>query len=671
MSSFAQHSHLHFISGGRLVEDPLIPPTEDDLSLRTWADEYVAPVRYKVEIYDPTGVDPPLLTFDPFAENNPFVLTGVDITNAPGQTGTFNIVVDDSEQGAIDERYIHNGCVIRIQGSKDGITYKNRAWGISYKMLPVRPDTGLLEYTFQGNGFGAIFNYTLTNFIKSAKRIEPGSTTPDPTDPTMTIFNLVLDLLTKKEILISDNGYSIAESYDLDVSEVEGRLLEVLPGITLPRTIASAVIEQLMASSGGIFWVNPDKKVKAQYPSEEHSGITIKDWISDEDRGEVISYPMASWSSDYSITPGEFANEVVLDVNLPQQPPIAQSPDVKSYETLAGKDLMVQFIPGAARLTNLGLTMSKTGTGHDGADDAMGKTGVQGLIVADNGSNQPSTNIIATLNIPYEDISTNQSTVYKLNLNFETDNIDPAKKHWLILRRSGNTEESTIQWYHDNDDETPSTDITPRRIGIKTPPSLETFIKYKTSGFEKGWATSNDGPVFSFSFFANALVTLIMQNPESVSRYTPRRPIQTLLFAPWITDAVTGLLYMTAVLNRISREKRIFTMNEVTIPNKQFDAGLLCTLNDNLQKLNNQLVEIAGVHESASAQNLFDPLGRNTCDVSLIQHLDPLQFEEMDDIIAPCVSSGGSPGTIHVTPSSSIGRGRKLGQQSHRHMRGG
>jgi hypothetical protein len=652
-----------------LVDDPEIPPdVEADMSMRTWVEEYCEPVRYMVEIYDPTGTGSPLLTFDPFKsdiESNPFVLTDVDLTNAPGQTGTFSIKIDDSIQQAIDQRYIHNGCVIRILGGKDENSYRNRAWGVAYRCRPNRPGTDILEYTFEGNGFGAIFNYTLTNFIKSAKRIEPGSTTPDPTDPAMSIFNLVLQLLTKREILVADNGYSIAESYDLDVSEIEGRILEILPGITLPRTIASAVLEQLMASSGGMFWVNPDKVVKAQYPSHEHSGITIKDTIDDTDRGEVISYPLNAWSSDYSITPGEFANELVLDVNLPQVPTIVQSPDVKSYESLANKDLMVEFIPGSARLTNLGLTISKTGTGHDGADDAMGKTGLQGLIVADNGSDLPSRDIIATMNIPYEDISTNQATIFKLNLNFETDNINPSQKHWLILRRSGSTEESTIQWYHDNDDETPSTDITPRRIGIKTNPSLDTFNKYKTGGFEKGWSKSNDGPVFSFSFFSNALVTLFMQDPISVARYTPRRPIQALLFAPWITDSVTGLLYMSAVLNRIAKEKRIFTVNEVTIPNKQFDAGLLCTFNDRLQGLQNELVEIVGVHESASASNLFEPLGRSTCDVSLIQHLDPAQFEEMDDIIAPCVSET----IIPTTPSGGTGLlAPKIGQQSHRHF---
>jgi hypothetical protein len=207
------------------------------------------------------------------------------------------------------------------------------------------------------------------------------------------------------------------------------------------------------------------------------------------------------------------------------------------------------------------------------------------------------------------------------------------------LRRSGSTEEDTVQWYHDNDRDTESTVLTPRRIGLKIPPVFGPLNQYKEQPFHQGWAKSNKGPVFQFSFFTNAQVTLFMSNPESIARYTPRRPIQALLAAPWITDSVSGLLYMSSVLEAVSKEKRIFTINEVTIPQKQIDAGTLCFLNDTLLKLNNQLVEIAGVHESATATNLFEPLGRSTCDVSLIQRLDPLQFDEQEEIIAPCIGT--------------------------------
>ena len=609
--------------------------------LLTTAEEYLDPIRFKLILKSPDE-STTTHTYDSFNTSNaPFVLTNIDVNLSVGATGDFAFRIDDTKDKVVKDT-IECGTVAIIQAGKTQETYKNIMYGIIDEVEDSYPVGDAIVYNFRGLGFGAILNYTLLNLIQSANKEDLVGETM--LDPKFEISNLILKTFQSTEVLPLLNSPTLQTRGGFLINSIADTIKVIMPSINNPLATASTILENFASISGTVLHIDPEKNVYFRAPHATHSGITIRQWETDpithaplrlNDTAENTAYYFGGWSSKRMMKLDQgFFNRVFLTINTDEV--INQSPGetTENFTSLANKDIAVGFYPGSTKLFNVALLISKTGTGRSSVDDSYDLTGVQGLICEDSGNNQPGPKIIATFNIPYDQIDEGPTVVYKIDLDYRTSNIDQNKLHWIILFKRGETEDSTIRWYHDLDFVTDSTLAAPRYSGIKRPFTQQPN-PHKTS-FNAGWGTSSKGPVYRYSFFLTNKTTLTVDDPISIRRYTPNRPVEVRINAPWINDVRTGFRYANSLLQYGAKLKRIYEKKQLSIPTKMFFPLSLVNIiypPAGLTRNLNIMAEVNNIHYGASGFNLESPFGSYFCELTAVGYVNHYQKNIGDSIL--------------------------------------
>lgn len=616
--------------------------------LLTIAEDYLDPLKYKLIIKSPDESQT-TYTFDSFDTSNaPFDLTNIDVNLNVGATGDFSFSINDTKDRVIKDT-IGCGAVAIIQAAKKQADYRNIMYGIIDEIEDSYPQGNALIYSFRGLGFGVILNYTLLNMIKSANKEDLLNGNTIVGDPNFRIDNLVTKLFTSIDVLPIENSPLLIDRGGFLIDSIADSINVFMPAVNSPLATASTLLENFAATSGTVLHIDPDKNVFMRPPYVKHSGITIRQWEVDPITGlplrltdpqDVTSYYFGGWSSKRFMKVEQgFFNRVFLTINTDTVIATSASTEegvepIPTFESLANKDICVQFIPGSTQLFNIALLLSKTGDGRSSVDDSYDLTGVQGLICEDNGSNQPGSKIIALFNIPYEDINTSPTVIYKMDLEYKVSNIDQNKLHWIILFKRGESEDNTIRWYHDADFLTESTDTVPRRSGIKRPFTAQP--NPDKINFNAGFGTSSKGPVYRYSFFLSNKTTIEVSDPISIKKYTPNRPIEIRVNAPWINDIKTGFRYANTLLQYGAKLKRIYEKKKLSIPNNMFFPLTIANIiypPAGITQNSNITAEINNVHYGASGFDADSPFGSYFCELTAVGYVNHNQEFLGDSII--------------------------------------
>jgi hypothetical protein len=589
---------------------------------------YDEPVKYKVSILSPDELDT-IHTYDSFNTSNaPFVLTGMGVNLSVGENTQFRFQVDDSKDRVIKDT-IDCGYIAVIQAGKSQAEYKNIAYGIIDEINDDYPAGEQIKYEFAGLGFGVIFNHTILNFVKSANKESITGPQSILNDPNFRLDNLVLEAFNNRDFLPVRNSKTLKERGGFNTDGIEGFTKVVTPSVVKPYSTASSIFEDFAATSGTALWVGPNKEVLFRAPHSRHSGVTIRPWdpTRTNDRADTTSYYYGGWSSQKQMkVDSGFFNRVFVSVNTDEIVSTSSGETTNNFTTLALKDVGTQFIPGSTKLFNIALLLSKAGNGRSPVDDSYNLTGVQGCVCKDDGANQPSNNIIATFNIPYDRIDETPTSVYDINLQYFVSNIEPSTRHWIVLFKRGETEENTIRWHHDSDFITDSTSVAPRYSGTKRPftPQPSPF----NIDFATGFATNSRGPVFKYSFFSTKTTTIEVSDPVSIRKYTPGRPVEVRINAPWIRDIKTGFKYANTLLQYGAKLKRIFDKKAVSIPTGMFFPLQVVNIEYPIAGIDhnsNMLAEINSVNYAGSGYEPTNPFGSYTVNLTATAYVNHYQ----------------------------------------------
>jgi hypothetical protein len=607
-------------------------------------EEYLDPVKYKLILKSPDESET-TFTYDSFnTANAPFTLTDISTNLGVGATGDFSFTINDTKDKVITNDVINCGAVAIIQAAKKQQKYKNIMYGIIDEVEDSYPAGDARIYNFRGLGFGVILNYTILNFVMSANKEDINLSQTILTDPNFSIDKLAIKAFTSTDVLPIKNSPLLKDRGGFNIDSIANSIKVVMPGINNPQATAATILENFAATSGTVLYIDPDKKVFMRPPYAKHSGITIRQWEINpvtkqpmrlNDPADTTSYYMGGWSSRKFMKVDQgFFNRVFLTINTDQVINQAPGEATENFTSLSNKDIGVQFLPGSTKLTNIALLLSKVGTGRSSVEDAFNMTGVNGIICEDNGQNQPGGKIIATFTIPYDSIDTGPTPCYKLDLNYKVGNIDQNKPHWILLFKTGIDEENTVRWFHDTDFVTDSSTTVLRGSATKRP-----FTQQPNPdkvNFSAGWGTSTHGPVYRYSFFLSNRTTIEASDPISIRNYTPNRPIEIRVNAPWIQDIRTGFRYANTLLQYGAKLKKLYEKKQLTIPDKLFfpleianvvypPAGL--TANSNI------MVEINNVRYSASAYNQENPFGSYFVELSAVGYVNHYQKNIGDSIL--------------------------------------
>lgn len=610
----------------------------------SYAEEYLDPVRYKLILKSPDESQT-TFTYDSFNISNvPFTLTDLDVNLGAGITGDFTFVINDTKDKVITNDVINCGTVVIIQAAKKQENYKNIMTGIIDEVEDNYPAGDARIYTFRGLGVGVILNYTILNMIMSANKEDINLSQTILTDPNFRIDNLAIKAFTSTDVLPIKNSPILKDRGKFLIDSIADSIKVVMPAINSPQATASTILENFAATSGTALYIDPDRNVFLRPPYTKHSGITIRQWEIDpitdlptrlNDSADTTAYYFGGWSSRKFMKVDQgFFNRVFLTINTDEIINQAPGETTENFTSLANKDVGVQFLPGSTKLFNIALLLSKTGTGRSSVEDAFDMTGVNGIICEDNGDNSPSGKVIANFTIPYDQIDTGPTPIYKIDLQYKIANIDQNKPHWILLFKTGINEDNTVRWYHDSDHVTASTSSVPRWSATKKPFTKQP-IPCRTD-FNEGWGRSSHGPVYRYSFFISNRTTIEVSDPISIRKYTPNRPIEIRINAPWIQDVRTGFRYANTLLQYGAKLKRIYEKKQLSIPNKLFyplelvniiypPAGL--TANSNI------MAEVNNIRYSASGYNPENPFGSYFVELTALGYVNHYQQNIGDSII--------------------------------------
>ena len=600
---------------------------------------YDDPTRFLLEIYDAKEQEL-IHTFNPFKRegNQPFTLTDIICSAGFFEVGGFSFTINDTKDKVfsdISKRTIKNEYVVLIKAGRTESDLKNYCRGFIENIVDTTNRKNNLLLQFSGRSKEILFNYTLTRFQKKAEVQGIGTLVPILSDD-FRIKNLAVEAISSKDALLISNEKSLKERGNFDLSLLESQgLKEFMNAINFTGSFGG-LMNVFANSAGGIFLADANGLVRLQVPRLEPSGITFKHYErKKQEPAEFTSYFYnALQRNTSSSTDQGFFQTVYLTIQGENIVTAASGETSNQSTSLARQDIIQQINLGSGGLPNLRLTLQKVGEGRGPAENALNIKGLRGAIVTNfidpaSGGHFPTDNIVATFEIPFDEIPESPSTISNINLSYRVNNINPSELLWLFVFKTGN-EDDTINFFHDNDIETPTTTTLIRRSGTKRPPTLQP--NFEDNNFNVGFAISQKGPVYRYAFSQPQTIEMAFRDGTSVSRFNPGRPKEIRINAPFIRDIKTAQEFADAILTYSAKLKVIF--NEVTcdIPTQgifPMKTAELIYPTFGITENNPLEVEINNVILEAHAGNPNNPFGAYDARVRFTAYPNPHQ-EIMD-----------------------------------------
>lgn len=431
--------------------------------------------------------------------------------------------------------------------------------------------------------------------------------------------------MQRRDIIPTLGRRALKDRANFTYNGIDENITEFIPEISQPGATAAEIANSIADMVGGSWDVDEHNDIIFSSPSNVISGMRITDSFADTDNGDSTSYSVGEWNVRGSIDPSDgFANRLVAVAD--QTIIISGESKALGYTSLYNKDLTTMMVPGAPKLRNLSLIMSKTGAGTDAPDPETAV--VSGAVVLDKypqstEQHYPKSGndaIIATFEIPIKDITVDPLPVPKMNLQFRMESFNVNEPVWLCCYERGSGEENTILWHHNNDFDTDN-----HWSGQRALP------EGRSEGDKEsniGWAVRSKGPTFTHGFGLNRSVLCTISDPVSIKRWTPNHPVEVRVVAPWIHHSRTMMQYLSHLIQTTAKKPLLFNSNVVTVPNTLFKVGSRVNIINSLfgwQQNKNFQAQILQDHYWASGSS-DNAVGNIYCEVNPKAYVSPLTY---------------------------------------------
>lgn len=583
---------------------------------------YHSGTQFKINIYD-RKQEELVATFDPWHDNNPFALTGIDVELSYFQVGGFAFRVNDTKDRVVKDM-LENEMVVFIEGGKSQSLLTPFISGFT-EVNAVSSTKNNLIWDFSGVSKQAIWNYSQIEFQKVAQ--SASTTQLIPTfNQNMRIDRIIRQVMNSDNVFPVIDQKTLKERGDFNLDVLMGNVNEVTGSIDFKGS-AGLLFENLANSAGAIILTNNKNEVELVYPFSRNTGLLLKESVEDDipkddpDRTAYIHSTMRMSKS--TSTNDGFYNVVIIDYKPETVATGNEGNGIGSF-SMDAKDICFQFLPQSTTLSNLAFMLSKKGTGRSNIEDSFDIRGLQGYIVTDDGSDSPSEGVVATFEIPFDRITSVPSVISGFRINKISPTFDALRKHWCILTASGVEPDNTIIVFTDGDTTTVTDDDHSilRRVGVKQP-NVPKPNPHQKANFHKFFQISDSGPIPKHTFYTSSDDELYFQDSLSIQLYTPDRPKMTRISAPFIRDHITAQKYAAAIIEYSAKQKIIFDEMTVQIPNRPIFplmTGYFQYSPFGYDKQNLLFCEVNGVRYSLNAADR--PKGIDYCQVQITAFAD-------------------------------------------------
>jgi hypothetical protein len=548
---------------------------------------------------------------DPIS-SNPITLFYVDMERAVLETGSFNILIDDS-QNIVNKDHLRNTKVY-IELGRTEAEFQTFIIGFADILTPRRPRSFYQEYLISGPST-KIQAAELMLLIRKA--------TSKTNNPDYAIGNLIEESLdgNKWRPLNREDIQSLTHWQTDGINK--GALNNLyFPRINEVLTTHWDFLERMSALSGA-FWdidysqatypfddEDTNEIFTFDYPDLLPSGINIKsgDLKVAGDDGTKTSYILDSFQIEDNASADANVATRLYTINAIDQATISSSFVNQGFNTLTSRAIAQQFVVenDQRRITDLAFILSKVG------EPESPNNRVNGDLCMDFGDNTPRGKVLATFKIDISDIKTTPSTIFVNDVDVKVRFLQGENFIWVrLFQRSGkdgdpNTDAANvIKWHHNNQFSTPQT--------FRSATSTNNGGDYKLRD-TMTWNSTLNGPTYTYSVFSKINRLLARTNPNQAKIL---RTKEAFLDTSFIQDPASANRLMAIILSQRSKARRSLPEFRVTNPyGTLFRPYMTVGFEDGLSEISQQL-QVQRARYVISAIAGESPIGAFWCDLSL------------------------------------------------------
>lgn len=540
---------------------------------KVWSNDYNLPMQPQVIIKDPMNIET-LYSFNPFNndDQNPFKLKAVSFGDGNSQTGDVRIEIDDSIDRVIDRNILDNGCIFVLQDGRKENELLNRCTGYINSITTRIGEGGLRDYILEGQGLGKILTFRHVNLIKQVASTNPSN--PKPVfDPQFRIFEIFKSVLTDTSVLPFGTPSLISHGH-FTMEKISSLVKEFIPTLNYPMVTAAFLFNSLADIVGASWGVDENNSIYLNYPggTDSHTGVILKNKDNEEetDLAQFTAYNLGrSFVFRDSIRPEDGFCQVIMAFTKSEN--LTGQFNSNSYSSLYRHNRGQQIIADSTKFQNISLVLSRVGGGTTQPNPETAV--IYGLIMPD-GSDMPITPVIAHFTIPVKDIPETPTLINKIKIVFTkgNDEIEPNRKYWIILARSGDSEENTIRWWHTNV-VTSGLKSGSRFVGASDTESIDgnTIIS--------GWLTS-DAVNFTYAVSSTEQYLVSSADPLSILRWSPSGPVEAFVNSNFTNDPYTLQRFLDSILFFSAKAQRIYEPVTISIPYNRIKSGRFISVRD-------------------------------------------------------------------------------------------
>lgn len=581
----------------------------DSQNLKRW--------RPRILIYD-HQVENLLHEYNAFSSSNDLTIPNLSVNGSVGQTGSFQLTLRDRERN-IDRSKVgpSNKVIIALSKTQYGPWY-NIFSGYCSSFNVKRDQWEGLDYLMDGFGSGIILEESLTSFARQADPAYFGAVYYNPNDQNQRIDSLALELLTTTDHLANDNGISIQDRGNFDLSGI-ATIPDIINFIQVRYQPASAVMNYL-AEKAGLFWrVDPYDKILLDSPAALHTSTLLKTFTKADqpyDKAKNLSYFAGPWGYTVPISSQSgFANVLISTSGTESKTAALQTADGDAGTLMHDTDIAQEAPVTCTTLDFITLYIRKLGSwAHEK---------ISGAIVGSKskGKKGPDMkNIYATFEQNLKGYKKNQSFAITMPLKKAAKTLPSnSATLWVVVRQCGEDDRNTIRVGHNG------ISVSLSQARSCTRPH-RTDLPPESEG-QPPFQLQDTSPVYMFALYYNTRVKVVAKDSLSAWRYGE---VEQFVDLSWTKDFRTVVDTLFTMLEYTAKPKMIFPTQTITIPEPPLMAGDIVSLVDEkagLTNANRTMVDVLDVRYTFDANNAESVLGTRYCEATVTGLYDFLAVE--------------------------------------------
>ena len=517
----------------------------------TWDLAYNLPLKPRITFKSIDGEDT-YFTFNGHGSPKEINLVYADMDNAMGETGTFNIIVEDSNN-VINKDHLHNAKVY-LELGKTQASLEHFLIGYADIMDIERPRTNYMDYRISGFGSQIQADELLLLIRKQQK---------DKNDADFTVKSLFKQSLTENNFRPMNRASEDVETLTNWESDISDSLKSRYPVVSEVFTTLHDFYDRLSALDGCVWYIDFTGGVEtltARNPLLLHSHKVIKsgDLRSANDDPNKVSYikDVFSITDDSSSNAGiktRLYTTTTLEGELIKENMSDKGRTLLNQRFLAQQ---VDVLNDQRRMTEVTFIMERIG------EPASPKNRVNGFIILDE-ADKPRGTILSTFNIDLGQLERDPDPIV-VTVDPKTRFLEGGGKFWFVFTdRSGikgnieNDPDNTVAWHHDNTVNTAHTSGNYSATAIAD----ENFRDDPTKA---DWQVSTNGPVYNYSIKSTIKRLLARSNQSAIKKL---RTKEAFIDSSFLKTPESVNKFLALNLNPISKTRRTINNIRVTVPN--------------------------------------------------------------------------------------------------------